>query len=85
MKSKPKYIWGAIINLGGGLLFDKPKKFKYDEELDSCWYRNYYIKGLGYKALDGYITFASTSKEEVEAFILGAKSVKDVLKHFWHY
>ncbi len=85
MKSKPKYIWGTIIRIGGGLIFDEPKKFKYDEEVDSYQFREEFeIENIGYNTFCGmfyeYITFASTRKEEVEAFILGVKSIKDLLK-----
>ena len=83
MSKKKEFIWGTIVNLGGGLRFDTPQKF-YKSNYSHFWYmtnRNDSIKGEGlYKDPDyGFITFGSKDKHEVEIFIMGAKSLRDIL------
>jgi hypothetical protein len=86
---KPKKIWGAIINMGGGILTPKPMKFVFqgDGDVSVGWYNeknDFCIDELGFysSVSGGWASFSSTDKNEVKLFILGAKTFIDVvLKH----
>jgi hypothetical protein len=79
-KAKPEFFWGTIINLTG-LVFSEPRKFRYDANLNSYWYKgNYEIKRLGVREEYGYITFASTSKEDVMNFCNGAVKMCQIIR-----
>ena len=81
MSKKKEFLWGAIVNMGGGILMDKPKKFYYNDELES-WYAingNDLIDKEGLCVNDGWITFGSKNENEVAAFIMGAKALRDIL------
>ena len=88
---KPRYIWGVIINMGGGLWGDgKVYRFSLHKGLygSASYYNNSKIDfsvDLGYHIHhDGQlITFASTKKKEAELFLLGAESIVARLKSIW--
>ena len=81
-ENNPERVYGAIINLSG-LSFVEPKRFRYNYELNSWWYRgNYGIDKLGINKRGGCITFASIKKSEVEHFINGAKAVLGMLQEW---
>lgn len=77
--SRKTYIWGNQFNLGG-LLSPKPLKYKYDKELRTWWYDgDFCIEKLGLDEKPCIITFASTSKAEVQAWTDGAKAACSVI------
>jgi len=78
---KPKTIYGAAINLVGVW---GPKKLSYAEDICEYYDRtgNFSVKKLG-QHKDGYIiTFASTSKEEVELWVSGVKAAMAMLRNW---
>lgn len=82
-----KFLWGAVVNLGGGLLTEKPKKFFYNEEFGNWYSSNNQdeVECEGLNVEDGYTTFTSHNKQEVEAFINGVKALRDILLHYTLY
>lgn len=82
-KKTPEKIWGAIVNQGGGCWWDEPKRFIYNDE--DFWFNEETDSDIARLGLDetyGYITFGSTNKSEVEAFINGAKSTHLIMVRF---
>lgn len=79
-QQKPEYVWGAIINLGGGLHSSKPRRYKlcrddFGSEYPGWWRGDTVIDKLGFYYRDGFASFASVDKREVELFCLGASTV----------
>ena len=82
MEDKPKYVWGAIINMGGGLHWTVPKRFRLHDSLQTWWCNDNEIKQLGFYYRPGYSTFASINKHEVELFVLGARTVSKFINNW---
>jgi len=81
-KADPEYVWGAIVNLGGGLHSSKPMRFT-KRDFGGWWRGNDVIYKLGFHHdRDGFASFASTDKREVELFCLGASTVCKFLSNW---
>jgi len=74
--NKPKKLWVAWLNMGGGLHGNKPRRVTYMEDLDSYWDKtgDYDCRGAGLEINDSCASFASEDKEEVEIFIDGIQT-----------
>jgi len=86
MAAKPKVIYGAIINLSG-LFYNEPIKCIWDYEAD-CWCSRKFdfdIDTLGLKVSDwGCVTFSSTDRKEVAAWIQGARAATHMMRQWAH-
>lgn len=86
MKSKtkkhPKTVWFAAVNLSG--VYDlTPVKAK--QTYYSTWWSedgNFLVEKLGLDVRDGCVKFASVDKDEVAAFITGARAVMHMLREW---
>jgi hypothetical protein len=83
MMKMPKIIYANRVNLGG-MWGKKPVRMKWDEDTESWWDStgDFDARQLGLEDSGGCITFASESKEEVEAWTQGALSVMKMV-HNW--
>jgi len=79
-KTKPKIIYGNAVNLSG--LYNKsPMRLKWNEELEGYWdsFGDFEVDNVGEVARDGFIAFASVSKQDVENWTRGALAVMKML------
>lgn len=92
MDTQP-YVWAVSLNATGSE--NRLRKYKYNEQLSyefnldlnnsdpiALWYNDFqddWIKNIGYTNTFGTIIFSSFYKKEVELFLLGMLSLRDIL------
>lgn len=83
-KKQPKELWAFWANKNGPW-YTTAQKVRYNEVLESWWHkdRNSDVKQIGLTHCNGYLCYASTSKEEVDQFIAGFMSCRELLKGFF--
>ncbi len=84
-KQLPKVIWAAGINLSG---YWGPFKLELNHDDETSWWFNMkhdvdvQVLGLDEKENRGWVTFSSLSREEVELWVSGVKSVMAMLRQY---
>ena len=84
MRAKPKKLWAAIINLSGLSDVVPVEVFfsKDDEEKGTYWDKegDFSVLENGWHSQYGCISFASTDKKIVQAWIDGVRSAMGMMK-----
>jgi hypothetical protein len=83
--NRPNIVWGNAVNMGG-IWFSKPCRMTSDPYVDDdAWWDpsgEYNVTKLGTNPGDGWVEFASVSKEEAEAWTAGALAVMALLREW---
>lgn len=77
-----KSCWMMGVNLNG-LWDNKPKKGIWNKHLN-CWYDksgNFNVNKIGLEIEDCIVRFASYNEKDIEIFILGARSLSNLIQN----